>query len=195
MRRVIGLGSQILRELGVGRMMVLAGAPQKLVGIEGYGLMRRRLARVQVVKDGRREISGRQACLARACSGDFALLPRVADMMQRGAEAAAEEAEATLDRVFVPGAFEIPAAIALAAKTRRITTAIVALGCVVRGETSHYDYVCGESARGADGPSTSARSRHRLRHPHREHAGASRRARRSRARRQGRRGGAGVRWP
>ncbi|MGE0740723.1 MAG: 3,4-dihydroxy-2-butanone-4-phosphate synthase [Hyphomonadaceae bacterium] len=36
-RRVIGLGSQILRELGVGRMMVL-GAPQKLVGLEGYGL-------------------------------------------------------------------------------------------------------------------------------------------------------------
>ena len=38
MRRVIGLGSQILRELGVGRMTVLAGAPQKLVGLEGYGL-------------------------------------------------------------------------------------------------------------------------------------------------------------
>ncbi|MGQ0534199.1 MAG: 3,4-dihydroxy-2-butanone-4-phosphate synthase [Caulobacteraceae bacterium] len=38
MRRVIGLGSQILRELGVGRMIVLAGAPQKLVGLEGYGL-------------------------------------------------------------------------------------------------------------------------------------------------------------
>lgn len=38
MRRVIGLGSQILRELGVGRMTVLAGAPQKLVGLDGYGL-------------------------------------------------------------------------------------------------------------------------------------------------------------
>jgi 3,4-dihydroxy 2-butanone 4-phosphate synthase/GTP cyclohydrolase II len=38
MRRVIGLGSQILRELGVGRMTVLAGAPQRLVGLEGYGL-------------------------------------------------------------------------------------------------------------------------------------------------------------
>jgi 3,4-dihydroxy 2-butanone 4-phosphate synthase/GTP cyclohydrolase II len=34
---VIGLGSQILRELGVGRMTVL-GAPQKLVGLDGYGL-------------------------------------------------------------------------------------------------------------------------------------------------------------
>lgn len=71
----------------------------------------------------------------------------VADMMQRGAEAAAEETKATLDRVFVPGAFEVPAAIALAAKTGS-WDGYLALGCVVRGETSHYDYVCGESARG-----------------------------------------------
>ena len=68
----------------------------------------------------------------------------VADMMQRGAEAVAAEAEVMLDRVFVPGAFEIPGAIKLA---RKAYDGFVALGCVVRGETSHYDYVCGESAR------------------------------------------------
>ena len=70
----------------------------------------------------------------------------ITDQMQRGAEAAAAEGEATLDRVFVPGAFEIPAAIAHAAR-RSPYEGYVALGCVVRGETSHYDYVCGESAR------------------------------------------------
>lgn len=71
----------------------------------------------------------------------------IADQLQRGAEAVAAEAGATLDRVFVPGAFEIPAAIALGARTKAYD-GFVALGCVVRGETSHYDYVCGESARG-----------------------------------------------
>lgn len=70
----------------------------------------------------------------------------VADQLQRGAEAAAQEGEAVLDRIFVPGAFEIPGAIAHAARAGAYD-GFVALGCVVRGETSHYDYVCGESAR------------------------------------------------
>lgn len=71
----------------------------------------------------------------------------VANMLLEGAQVAAREAEATLEIVTVPGAFEIPGAIALALRSGAYD-GFIALGCVVRGETSHYDYVCGESARG-----------------------------------------------
>lgn len=47
----------------------------------------------------------------------------------------------------VPGAFEVPLACQKLAQTRRYD-ALIALGCVIRGETPHFDYVCGASARG-----------------------------------------------
>jgi len=71
----------------------------------------------------------------------------VSDALLKGAEAALVDAGVRYDRVTVPGAFEIPAAIALAARARKYD-GYVALGCVIRGETSHYDLVCGECARG-----------------------------------------------
>ncbi|MBU6507286.1 MAG: 6,7-dimethyl-8-ribityllumazine synthase [Alphaproteobacteria bacterium] len=71
----------------------------------------------------------------------------VADALLKGAEAALDNAGVRYDCVTVPGAFEIPAAIALAARTRKYD-GYVALGCVIRGETTHYDLVCQECARG-----------------------------------------------
>jgi len=69
----------------------------------------------------------------------------IADALISGAEREIAKNGATSERVVVPGAFEIPGAVALAADHY---DGFVALGCVIRGETTHYDYVCGESARG-----------------------------------------------
>ena len=52
-----------------------------------------------------------------------------------------------IDRFEVPGAFELPLIARYAAESGRYEV-IIALGAVIRGETSHYDYVCGEAARG-----------------------------------------------
>lgn len=71
----------------------------------------------------------------------------LADEMVAGATAHIEAAGGTVERVSVPGAFEIPGAIRLALDSGKYD-GYVALGVVIRGETSHYDYVCGESARG-----------------------------------------------
>jgi len=77
----------------------------------------------------------------------------IADEMMRGAVAALEAAGATYERFTVPGAFEIPAAVRFSVRSmdvfsgRKRFDGYVTLGCVIRGETSHYDYVCGESAR------------------------------------------------
>ena len=56
-------------------------------------------------------------------------------------------ADGQVDVIWVPGAFELPVAAAAAAATGRYA-AIVALGCVVRGETPHFEYVAGEATRG-----------------------------------------------
>jgi 6,7-dimethyl-8-ribityllumazine synthase len=70
----------------------------------------------------------------------------LADELLAGAKAAL--APATFDVVTVPGALEIPAAVAMAMKGKTAYDGYVALGCVIRGETTHYDTVANESARG-----------------------------------------------
>jgi 6,7-dimethyl-8-ribityllumazine synthase len=69
------------------------------------------------------------------------------DMLVAGAKAAIEEAGHQAEVVTVPGALEVPGAIALAAETGRYD-AFVALGVVIRGETYHFEIVSNESARG-----------------------------------------------
>jgi 6,7-dimethyl-8-ribityllumazine synthase len=72
----------------------------------------------------------------------------IADDLARGAIAALDRAGATHERVSVPGALELPAALAMALAGKRRYDGYVMLGCVIRGETSHYDIVANESARG-----------------------------------------------
>ena len=69
------------------------------------------------------------------------------DMLLEGARGAIEGAGHTHETITVPGALELPGAIALAAESGKYD-AYVALGVVIRGETYHFEIVAGESARG-----------------------------------------------
>ena len=71
----------------------------------------------------------------------------IADALLAGARAELDAAGAGHDVLEVPGALEIPAAIATAHKHANFD-GFVALGCVIRGETTHYDTVCNDSSRG-----------------------------------------------
>jgi 6,7-dimethyl-8-ribityllumazine synthase len=72
----------------------------------------------------------------------------LADKLEAGARAALQEAGVSeIERHDVPGAFELPLVAKYAAQSGRYR-AVVCLGAVIRGETDHYDYVCGEAARG-----------------------------------------------
>ena len=72
----------------------------------------------------------------------------LAGKLEQGARAALADAGVTdVDRFEVPGAFELPVIASYAARSGRYA-AVICLGAVIRGETDHYDYVCGEAARG-----------------------------------------------
>lgn len=71
----------------------------------------------------------------------------IADGLLAGAEAALAAAGVVSEVVEVPGALEVPTAIKLASRSGGYD-GFVALGCVIRGETTHYDTVCNDSSRG-----------------------------------------------
>ncbi len=78
----------------------------------------------------------------------------IADQMMDGLVQEFEKVGATHERIEVPGAFEIPAAIRFAIRSMNFISltskryhGFVALGCVIKGETDHYEYICRESAR------------------------------------------------
>ena len=70
----------------------------------------------------------------------------IADQLVAGARAVATKAGAEVEVVEVPGALEVPTAIAMAERLADYD-GYVALGCVIRGETTHYDTVCNDSSR------------------------------------------------
>jgi 6,7-dimethyl-8-ribityllumazine synthase len=72
----------------------------------------------------------------------------LADKLEAGAREALNKAEITEIETFeVPGAFELPLIARYVAESGKFK-AVIALGAVIRGETDHYEYVCGEAARG-----------------------------------------------
>ncbi len=70
----------------------------------------------------------------------------IADNLIAGARAVAAACGAEVDLVEVPGALEVPSAIAMAERLAEFD-GYVALGCIIRGETTHYDTVCNDSSR------------------------------------------------
>jgi 6,7-dimethyl-8-ribityllumazine synthase len=71
----------------------------------------------------------------------------IADNLVAGAKAKAASVGAEVEVLEVPGALDIPSAIAMAGRLAEFD-GYVALGCIIRGETTHYDTVCNDSSRG-----------------------------------------------
>ena len=76
----------------------------------------------------------------------------IADELAKGAMAVLDEAGVAYDRIAVPGVFEVPAVMRFALRAMEIQTAegrysgFISLGCVIRGETDHYDHICREAS-------------------------------------------------
>jgi len=99
---------------------------------------------------GKREKTGAEG--ARILVVEARYYDDIADALLAGAMRVLDEADAKVERVSVPGSLEIPAAIAIALdaarRKRRPYDGVVALGCVIRGDTIHFEIVSQLSARG-----------------------------------------------
>lgn len=97
------------------------------------------------VIEGEPSASGRRVAVVASRFNDFI----VASLLQGAIEAWRERGGAPRDLLVarVPGAFELPLVVKRLGASRRFD-ALVALGCVIRGDTPHFEYVAGECARG-----------------------------------------------
>ena len=125
-----GVGAQILAELGVHDMILLTHATILWSAWSGYGLA--------IV--GERPIPGGGRIMAHILIVEARFYAHLNDMLLDGARSALEAAGHSHETVTVPGALEVPGAIALAAESGRYD-AFVALGVVIRGETYHFEIV------------------------------------------------------
>ncbi len=95
--------------------------------------------------EGDRDVAGLRVAIVVARFNDFVTTRLLAGA--REALAAAGLGDDAIDVVWVPGAFEVPAAAQRVALTRGVA-AVVCLGCVIRGGTPHFDYICSAAAHG-----------------------------------------------
>lgn len=96
------------------------------------------------VHEGELEGDGRRVCLV-ASRFNRLVVERLVDGARATLEGAGV-AEDDVDLIWVPGAWELPWAAARAVDAGY--DAVVALGCVIRGETPHFEYICGAATRG-----------------------------------------------
>lgn len=101
--------------------------------------------RAEGAPEPRRDGTGMRLAVVCGRFNDHVTL-RLLDGVRRGAEACGVDPGSLVEE-WVPGAFEIPFAAKTIAESARVD-AVICLGAVIRGETSHYDFVAGECARG-----------------------------------------------
>ena len=99
----------------------------------------------------KKTVSAKKRATRRVLIVEARFYDAISDALLAGAVRVLDEAGATYDRIAVPGALEVPAAIAMAVdaaqKKRAPYDGVVALGCVIQGETYHFEIVADQSAR------------------------------------------------